>query len=99
MTASTNVNWEGSSTDVERDKTYYNCGSLELILIVSIKLVRASLIFFSVKATFSSLFVSFLDMFVASSFFFLFFLLCIHVHANLKTNTKLTYESKYKTHV
>ena len=95
MIASTNVNWEDSSTDVERDKTYYNCGSLELILIVSIKLVRVSLIFFSVKATFSSLFVSFLDMFVASSFF----LLCIHVHAKLKTNTKLTYESKYKTHV
>ena len=91
MTASTNVNWEGSSTDVDRDKTYYNCGSLELILIVSIKLVRVSLIFFSVKATFSSLFVSFLDMFVASSFFFSFFFALY--------SCSCKFENKYKTYV
>ena len=48
------------------------------------QLVRVSLVFFSVKTTFSSLSVSFLDMFVASLFFFFLFLpcllLCIHVH-------------------
>ena len=83
VTASTNVNWEGSPTDVEREKPYYNCRSLELILIVSIKLVRVSLIFFSVNATFSSLSVSFLDMFVVSMF----------------SACSCLVENKYKTHV
>ena len=67
------------------------------------QLVRVSLVFFSVKASLS---VSFLDLFVAYFiflfiFFFFFFLLpcfllCINVHALLKTNIKLklTYESK-----
>ena len=60
------------------------------------QLLRAS-IFFSVHATFSLLSASFLDMFVAFFFFNLFFeclLLCIHGHALLKTNTKLTHEFK-----
>ena len=129
-TASLNVKWEGSSTDIKRDKlitvaaavnrqfgTHLDCldikltwaklrtlwetwvrsthylpskkvnsttGEINIDDFAWDQLVSVSLVFFSVKTTFSSLSVSFLDMFVASLFFFFLFLpcllLCIHVH-------------------
>ena len=142
MHASRNVNWEGSTIDIPKDKlntivaavkrefrielnfydinlawaelwalwemwvrsTHYvpsetvkaATGEIDISEYKWNQLLRDS-IFFSIHATFSLLSASFLDMFVAFFFFNLFFeclLLCIHGHALLKTNTKLTYEFK-----
>ena len=129
MTASTNVNWEGSSTDIKRHKlitiavavnrqfgttldyfdikltwaklwtlwetwvcmTHYvhhenvnsTTGTIDINNCTWDQLWRINLIFFSVNATFLSLSVFFLDMFVASLFFFFFFSFFFHVFCSV----------------
>ena len=58
------------------------------------QLLRVSLIFFFVNATFSLLSVYFLDMFVASLFFFPFFSMSSALYSY-----SCLVENKYKTHV